>query len=81
MSSTSASNWRDLADAIIIQAASDYRKAQNRNSKRPHQADTLREIHSLEQFFLSKWFATLTTLDGRQLLHDLKKDIGLEDID
>ena len=81
MSSTSASNWRDLADAIIIQAASDYRKAQNRNSKRPHQADTLREIHSLEQFFLSKWFATLTTLDGSQLLHYLKKDIGLEDIE
>ena len=81
MSSTTASNWRDLADAIIIQAASDYRKAQNRNSKRPHQADTLREIHSLEQFFLSKWFATLTTLDGKKLLYDLKKDIGLEDIE
>ena len=81
MSSTSASNWRDLADAIIIQAASDYRKAQNRNSKRPHQADTLQEMHSLEQFFLSKWFATLTTLDGRKLLHDLKKDMGLEDIE
>ena len=81
MSSTSASNWRDLADAIIIQAAPDYRKAQIRNSKRPHLADTLREILSLEQFFLSKWFATLTTLDGSQLLHDLKKDIGLEDIE
>jgi len=81
MSATTESNWRDLADAIIIQAASDYRKALYRNIKRPFQADTLREIHSLEQFFLSKWFATLTTLDGRKLLHDLKKDIGLEDID
>ena len=81
MSSTSASKWRDLADAIIIQAASDYRKAQNRHSKLPPQADTLRAKPALEQFFLSKWFATLTTLDGSQLLHDLKKDIGLEDIE
>ena len=81
MSETTASNWRDLADAIIIQAASDYRKAHYRNSKHPHQVDTLREIHSLERFFLSKWFATLTTLDGKQLLHNLKKDIGLEDIE
>ena len=62
----------------IIQAASDYRKALYRNSKRPYQADTLREIDSIERFFRSNWFSILTSLDGRQLLHDLKKDMGLE---
>ena len=56
MSEATERNWRDLAEAIIVQAATDYRRARYRNIKRPYQADTLREIDSIEQFFLSKWF-------------------------
>ena len=71
-------NWNDLAHAIIVQAASDYRRAQYRNMKRPHQLDTLREIRSLELFFRSPWFTSLSNLDGKQILLDLKKTMRLE---
>ena len=78
MSEATERNWRDLAEAIIVQAATDYRRARYRNIKRPYQADTLREIDSIERFFRSVWFSVLTNLDGRKLLYDLKKSMGLE---
>lgn len=78
MSEATERNWRDLAEAIIVQAATDYRRARYRNIKRPYQADTLREIDSIERFFRSVWFSVLTNLDGRKLLYDLKMSMGLE---
>lgn len=78
MSEATERNWRDLAEAIIVQAATDYRRARYRNIKRPYQAETLREIDSIERFFRSVWSSVLTNLDGRKLLYDLKKSMGLE---
>ena len=78
MSKTADRNWQDLANAVIVQAAKDYRIAQYRNMKRPEQENTLREIRSLETFFRSKWFAVLSNLDGKRLLRDLREQMGLE---
>ena len=78
MSEATQRNWQDLAEAIVVQAASDYRHARYRNIKRPYQQDTLREIREIEQFFRSTWFGTLSNLDGAQLLRDIKKQMGLE---
>ena len=78
MSKEADRNWQELANAVIVQAAKDYRLAQYRNMKRPEQENTLREIRSLETFFRSKWFAVLSTLDGKRLLRDLREQMGLE---
>ena len=78
MSEATQRNWQDLAEAIVVQAASDYRHARYRNMKRPYQPETLREIREIERFFRSTWFSTLCNLDGTQLLRDLNKQMGLE---
>ena len=75
MSESTLHNWQELANAIILRAVEDYRHAYARNRLRPYQIETLQEIRSIEQFFCSDWFAVLCTLDGRKLLHDLKKQM------
>jgi len=75
VSESTIHNWQELANAIILRAVEDYRNAYCRNRLRPHQAETLREIRSIEQFFCSAWFEVLCTLDGRKLLRDLNKQM------
>ncbi len=75
MSESTIHNWQELANAIILRAVEDYRHAHDRNRLRPHQAETLREICSIEQFFCSEWFEVLCNLDGKRLLSDLKKEL------
>ena len=75
MSESTLHNWQELANAIILRAVEDYRNAHARNRLRPHQAETLREIRNIEQFFCSEWFEVLCNLDGKRLLSDLKKEM------
>jgi hypothetical protein len=75
MTEATEHNWQALAEAIILQAVADYRRARYRNRIRPHQAETQQEIKSIEQFFCSEWFSVLCTLDGSKLLHDLNKQM------
>lgn len=56
-------NYGLLANAIIIQAAKDYRNATD-----------VREINSIKRFFLSKWFQELTNIDGKTLVHRLDEE-------
>ena len=66
--------WQDLADAIIVQAASDYRRTMKNLRENSHNTRLLSDRQSLEAFFQSGWFQRLTSLDGRQLLTDLQKE-------
>ncbi len=66
--------WQDLADAIILQAVSDFRKTQKLLKQKSDNKEQLLELHRLERFFRSNWFKALTTLDGSQLLTDLRKE-------
>ena len=67
-------NWEDLAQAIIVQAVTDYRKARKRVRTYPGQTAAQATIREVERFFLSWWFAQLTDLDGEMLLERLKKE-------
>lgn len=65
--STTIEPYQELANAIIIQAANDYRKAlkyDDRGMKR----DCLR-------FFRSEWFQILTKIDGEALIEKLKSEV------
>ena len=70
------SGWRALADAIILQAAEDYRRLTRRLNTHPDELDKASEIRRIERFLCSNWFGVLSDLDGRRLLRDLKADLG-----
>lgn len=72
------SGFGSLAEAIILQAVSDYRRANWKLCKCPYHAEAQKTKTACERFFRSNWFSILTNLDGKQLLHDLKKQMGLE---
>ncbi len=61
--------WKDLANAIILQAVRDFRPAYRRLKRHTNDKlaqDTVREI---TKFFCSGYFAALTDLDGPALLN------------
>lgn len=63
--------YKNLANAIIVQAAKDYRKALRqlkRNPKYDAARDTKNEV---ERFFHSEWFHFLTDADPDYLLDQL----------
>lgn len=70
-------NWEDLANAIILQAVEDYRKARKRVRTRPDQKIAQATIREVERFFKSWWFAQLTDVDGEMLLEKLQKEVVL----
>lgn len=55
--------YEKLANAIILQAVEDYRNS-----------DYQKSWDSIEQFFRSGWFSTLTNLDGEELIAALRKE-------
>ena len=72
-------NLEDLANAIIIQQAADYRAYRKQLRENPRMGDDKRllievEILGIEMFFLSDWFCLLTKVDGAMILKRLKKE-------
>ena len=61
-SPTDIDPYKDLANAIILQAVEDYRKWG-------------KNLVELKEFFRSEWFSILTNLDGEQLLARLKSEL------
>ena len=75
------SGWRALADAIILQAAEDYRRLTRRLITHPDELDKASENRRIERFLCSPWFGVLSDLDGRRLLLGLKADLdGMEGV-
>ena len=67
---------RDLANAIIIQAAKDYRAALRRQRRNPDSEAARRVISEVERFFRSKWFTCLTEVKGEYLIERIRKEVG-----
>ena len=55
--------YESLANAIILQAAKDYRNALKRLKKHPNREIDLYMKQEVEQFFRSDWYSCLTTVD------------------
>lgn len=66
--------WHDLANAIILKAAEDYREALHCLAMNPASTAFQAQKRDLEAFFTSQWFHVLTRLDGRQLQAALIKE-------
>lgn len=68
--------YENLANAIIIQACKDYRKAYKRYLRRYRSTDKPdAELVELERFFRSDWYKTLTAVDGEYLMDRMKKEV------
>jgi len=65
--------YESLANAIIVQAVKDYREALQRLNSHPEKNDYKAEVNSLERFFCSGWYQTLTDLDGNLLMRKVRE--------
>lgn len=69
-------NYQNLANAIILQAVTDYRKDRRTLALYPHDRDAQSEKRSIERFFRSGWFKVLTNLDPEMLIKKLKSEVA-----
>lgn len=60
--------YRNLANAIIVQAAKDYRKALRQLKRNPKYDAAKNTKNEVERFFHSEWFRFLTDADPDYLL-------------
>ena len=65
--------YRTLANAIIVQAAKDYRKALRQLRRNPSYETARNEKNDVERFFHSEWFHYLTNVDPDYLLDYLAR--------
>ena len=68
-------NYNNLANAIILQAVKDYRKALRTLSINPNNRSAQYERRRIEQFFRSSWFGVLTSIDPEMLITKLKAEV------
>ena len=66
--------FEGLANAIIIQAAADYRLALKQLRQNPLFQPAIRMSYEVERFFRSDWFSMLTRIDGPELLARIKTE-------
>ena len=68
--------YTKLSNAIIIQAAKDYRKALKRLKEHPHDTDARGVKDECERFFRSYWYSQLTNVDGEILIKKLQAEVS-----
>ena len=69
--------YQSFANAIVISAFKDYRKAYKRYLRRLHLTDEKdSDLLELESFFRSAWYQTLTSIDGEYLMERLRQEVS-----
>lgn len=66
--------YEKLANAIILQAVSDYRAALKKVKKNPKNREAIEGALQLEKFFRSEWYQVLTSVDGEYLIDRIRKE-------
>lgn len=69
--------YENLANAIILLAVKDYRRALKLLSKNPHSQSATTAVNEAERFFRSDWYETLTSIDGEMLIRKLREEAFL----
>ncbi|MGI6010447.1 MAG: hypothetical protein ACOX8H_02970 [Ruminococcus sp.] len=67
--------YENLANAVIAQAAENYRRLLKRVKKNPANREALDEALQVERFFRSGWYQRLTNVDGEFLIRKLQENI------
>ena len=67
--------YERLANAIVLQAVSDYRVALKKIKAHPKNREAISEALEIEKFFRSGWYNQLTDVDGEYLIRRLQDEI------
>ncbi len=67
--------YERLANAIVLQAVSDYRVALKKIKAHPKNREAISEAVEIEKFFRSGWYSQLTDVDGEYLIRRLQDEI------
>lgn len=71
---TKGDPYTNLAHAIIIRAAKDYRSALKQLEKDRANGNAMRKAMECERFFRSQWYEALTDVDGSYLIRKLREE-------
>ena len=66
--------WEELANAIIVQAAKDYKILRQILKDKPWNQYAEKQMADLLDFFHSAWFAELTDINPDYLLRRLREE-------
>ena len=66
--------YQELANAIVIMAAKDYRHALRIQRRNPDSPAARIKIDEIERFFRSDWYRLLTDVDGEMLIKKLREE-------
>lgn len=69
--------YENLANAIVLQAAKDYRKALRKLSRNAQSKDAKRTVSEVEKFFRSDWYKILTSVDSELFIKKLREGSGI----
>ena len=69
-------SYTELANAIIIQAVKDYRKALKTLNRHPRYEPARAMVTEVEDFFRSEWYRTLTSVDAEMLMRKIRREIN-----
>ena len=67
--------YERLANAIVLQAVSDYRVALKKIKAHPKNRGAISEALEIEKFFRSGWYSQLTDVDGEYLIRRLQDEV------
>jgi len=67
--------YERLANAIILQAVTDYRAALKQIKRNPKDRERMDESLRIERFFRSGWYQRLTNVDGEYLIRRLQDEV------
>lgn len=70
--------YENLANAIILQAVKDYKKALRQLEGNPRNQEARHDKVRLEKFFRSQWYGVLTELDPERLMAGVKENVQHE---
>ena len=70
--------YEHLAVAVVKQAVFDYRMACRKLKKNQEDAEALKEVKEIEDFFNSKGNIYLGDIDGRYILEQIKEELEHE---
>ena len=68
--------YTELANAIVIQAAKDYRKALKTLKRYPRYEPAKAVVAEVEEFFRSEWYRSLTSVDADMLMTKIRREIN-----
>ena len=68
--------YNELANAIVMQAVKDYRKALKSLRLNSRNKKAMEEAMECEEFFRSTWYRTLTSVDGEYLIDKLRAEVA-----